>query len=59
MFATSLTASSAVRNPAEKESQAVMMFVLIVCGGSPKGHETTDPDKHSVFLESNEGAQHS
>ena len=44
MFAGSLVASSAARSPAEKESQAVMMSILIVCGESPKGHETTDPD---------------
>lgn len=57
MFVTSLTASSAVRSPAEKDSQAVMMSILIECGGPPKDHEATDPDKHSVFLESYGGAQ--
>lgn len=56
VFPTSLAASSAL-SPAAKESQTVMMSILIVCGGSPKGHETTDSDKHSVFLESNKGAQ--
>lgn len=57
MFAASLTASSAARSPAEKGSQAIVMAILIVCGGAPKGHETTDPDKHLGFPVSNEGVQ--
>lgn len=57
MIAISLTASTAVRCPAKKESQAVIISILIVCGGSPKGHETTDPDKRSVFLGTDEEAQ--